>query len=178
MISVFTVSSTDKSVDYLYQIFGSMNGVVKTGAIDITILSTMFKTFNTIILAIGTLIVLYVMIVGVMLTAHEGEFMGKKWNNIWIPIRTVLGIALLVPMGSGYSAIQIVMMWVILQGIGAANTVWNTALAYAATVGSRQGVMVPSTGTDTAIKTLFGNMVCYKTAYYTSSYSPVTVPTE
>ena len=131
MITFFTVLDTDKSVYYLQQIFGNMSGILTSGSgsnVDINILSTMFRTFNTIVLTIGAL-------VGVMLTAHEGEFMGKKWNNIWIPIRTVLGIGLLVPMGSGYSAIQIVMMWVILQGIGAANTVWNTALAYAATVG-------------------------------------------
>src|SRR3990167_9715640 len=169
MISVFTVSSTDKSVDYLYQIFGSMNGVVKTGAIDITILSTMFKTFNTIILAIGTLIVLYVMIVGVIQTAHEGEFMGKKWNNIWIPIRTVLGIAALVPIGSGYSAIQLVMMWVILQGVGAANTVWNTALGYAANVGTMKGITIPTTNSTSAIKALFQGLVCYQTMSYQPS---------
>src|SRR3990167_7189494 len=162
MITFFTVLDTDKSVYYLQQIFGNMSGILTSGSgsnVDINILSTMFRTFNTIILTIGALIVLYVTVVGVMLTAHEGEFMGKKWNNIWIPIRTVLGIGLLVPMGSGYSAIQIVMMWVILQGVGAANTVWNTALGYAANVGTMKGITIPTTNSTSAIKALLAEVL-------------------
>src|SRR3990167_3694843 len=168
MINFFTISDSDKSVYYLGQIFGSMNGLLNSSSdiVDINILSTMFKTFNAIVVVIAALIVLYVTVVGVVMTAHEGEFMGKKWNNLWIPLRTVFGIAALVPTGSGYSSIQIVMMWVILQGIGAANTVWNTALAYSASVGSRQGINVPTTGVSTTLNYLFQDFVCAKTAYY------------
>ncbi len=43
-------------------------------------------------------------------------------------IRTVLGISMLVPSASGYSYIQIIMKWVIIQGIGAANLVWDTVI--------------------------------------------------
>ena len=119
MINLFAYSANDQSLQYLIQIFGSMNGIIplppSAPAASVggttAILGVMFQTFNSIILAVGALIVVYVTIVGIMNTAHEGQFMGKNWNNLWIPIRTVLGISLLVPTPSGYSGIQIVMMW-------------------------------------------------------------------
>src|SRR3990167_9445363 len=101
-----------------------MNGLLgyePEGTTTMTILGRMFSVFNTIVMTVGAFVVVYVTVVGVMMTAHEGEFMGKKWNNIWIPIRTVLGIGALVPTASGYSGLQIIMMWVIIQGIGAAD---------------------------------------------------------
>src|SRR3990167_6962510 len=142
MISLFAPSVNDQSLVYLYSIFGSMNGVIPApgGAASsstmVTLLGTMFKTFNSVVLAVGALIVVYITVVGIMNTAHEGKFMGKDWNNLWIPIRVVMGIASLVPTGSGYCGLQIVMMWVIVQGIGAADTLWGTALSYVNTMGS------------------------------------------
>ena len=141
MINLFAIPAGDASISYLQQLFGNVSGVLcpaggASCAGDINILSTMFKTFNSIILVIAVLLLIYVTIIAVVGTAHEGEFMGKKLNNIWIPIRAVLGIALLVPTGAGYCGIQIIMMWVIVQGIGAANTVWFTALSYINVVGS------------------------------------------
>jgi conjugal transfer/type IV secretion protein DotA/TraY len=139
-ITVFTPSAQDLSLQYLYTIFGDMNGVISAygiapmaaGTTTVTILGTMFQMFNSIVLALGAFMVVYVTVVGVMATAHEGQFMGKKWNNMWLPIRTVLGIATLVPTSSGYSAIQIIMMWIIVQGIGAADNLWNTTLTFVA----------------------------------------------
>jgi len=52
--------------------------------------------------------------------------MGKKWSSIWIPLKAVTGMLLMVPTpGSGYSLVQVVVMWVVLQGVGAANFIWN-----------------------------------------------------
>lgn len=142
-ISLFAPTAKDLSLEYLYTIFGPMNGVIdpysvniESGTVTLTLLGAMFKTFNSIILGVGAFVIVYVTVVGVMATAHEGQFMGKKWNNMWLPIRTVLGISALVPTASGYSGIQIIMMWFIVQGIGAADSVWNTALGFLNETGS------------------------------------------
>ena len=163
-----TSVATDMSIQYLYTIFGPMNGVIASetaGSITITMLGTMFQVFNATVLAVGALMVVYVTVVGVMATAHEGEFMGKNWNNIWIPIRTVLGIASMVPTSEGYSGIQIVMMWVVMQGIGAADTLWNTVLGYVAVVGPPASKATVAISDPTAtLKELFKGMVCYRSA--------------
>lgn len=163
MINLFQFAPNDKSLEYLIDIFGSMNGIIynpsggaAAGGVSISLLGTMFKTFNSVLLAVGVLIVVYVTVVGVMKTAHEGEPMGRHWSNLWIPIRMVLGIASLVPTGSGYCAIQMIMMWVIVQGIGAADTLWNTVLGYVNVVGSPYGqVTIPSVGVYNSLNGLF-----------------------
>lgn len=173
MINPFKIATDDRSITYLYSIFGSMNGVVYNPqnenatpvGVGITLLGTMFKTFNTTILALGALILVYTTVVGVIKTAHEGEFMGKSWNNIWIPLRIVFGIAALVPTQSGYSGIQLIMMWVMVQGIGAADTLWNTVLGYVDVVGSPYSqVTIPTVETQNVLTGVFQGLSCDATA--------------
>lgn len=163
-MNLFHISPNDASMVYLSRIFGNVSGVI---AIDgkalggpINILSTMFKVFNGVVLTIAVLMLIYITVVGVIGTAQEGEFMGKKWNNIWIPIRAVLGFALLVPTGAGYCGLQILMMWVIVQGVGAADVLWNTALSYINLVGTYPQIQVPSIGPQAVLPSLFQGLVC------------------
>jgi defect in organelle trafficking protein DotA len=123
-----TPPSTDLSMSYLATIFGVVDGVLHgTGS---QILGTMFGAFNSIILVMASTILGYVLFTSILNTSHEGEFLGKKWSSIWIPLRTVMGVGLLLPKATGYSFIQIMVMWVVVQGIGAADEVWNVALNY------------------------------------------------
>lgn len=165
MINLFKFAPVDQSLKYLGQIFGNMNGVIPSQATPLSLLGTMFMTFNSIVLVIGTLIVVYTTVVGLLMTAHEGEFM-KKWNSLWTPVRTVLGIAALVPTGSGYSGIQMIMMWVIVQGIGAADMLWNTALNYVQVMGSVQSQLsLPGVSAYQTMTQLFEGLVCDATAH-------------
>ncbi|MGC1854743.1 MAG: type IVB secretion system protein DotA [Candidatus Aquirickettsiella sp.] len=123
-----TPPSTDLSMSYLATIFGVVDGVLHgTGS---QILGTMFGAFNAIILVMASIILTYVLFISILNTSHEGEFLGKKWSSIWVPLRTVMGVGLLLPKATGYSFIQIMVMWVVVQGIGAADEVWNVALNY------------------------------------------------
>lgn len=123
-----TPSAGDLSISYLSTIFGVVDGVLHgTGS---QILGTMFGAFNSIILVMASTILSYVLFTSILNTSHEGEFLGKKWSSIWIPLRTVGGIGLLLPKATGYSFIQILVMWVVVQGVGAADEVWNVTLNY------------------------------------------------
>jgi len=123
-----TPPSTDVSIGYLSTIFGLVDGVLQgTGS---QILGTLFGIYNGAILVLAGIIFLYTFLVSTINTAHQGEVMGKDWSSIWIPLRSVAGIALLIPKASGYSFIQIFMIWVAVQGVGAADSVWNSALDF------------------------------------------------
>ncbi len=168
--SFFTPIATDQSMQYLNRIFGTMTIPTDTsagllpGPNLVTVLSYMFQTFNMIILSVGSLIIIYMTVVGVMMTAHEGEFM-KKWNNLWGPIRAVFGIALLFPTTTGFSTIQIIMMWGIIQGIGAADTLWNSALRYTTVMGSVYATLqAPTSGIQQNMENMFKALVCERTA--------------
>ena len=129
-LTLFDVSPTDQSLQYLGMIFGgSVGSITLGGQVPNPILGLMFEKLNGIVLAVSTLVVSYVGILSTINTAHEGEVMGKKFSSIWIPMKSICGMLLMVPStGNGYSLVQMLVMWVVLQGIGAANTVWNVVL--------------------------------------------------
>jgi defect in organelle trafficking protein DotA len=121
-------TTQDLSIHYLSMIFGVVEGVLQgTGS---QILGRMFGTFNSAILVMASVILSYIFISSTLNTAHEGEFLGRKWSSIWVPMRTVTGIALLLPKASGFSFIQVLVMWIVVQGVGAADHLWQTALDY------------------------------------------------
>lgn len=124
----FAPPMTDYSVLFLGNIFGVVDGVLSgTGS---QIMGEMFKVFNSAVLGLGGLIIMYTLLVSTINTAHKGQMLGEKWNSVWVPVRATLGLALLVPKASGYCLIQIIVMWVVVQGVGAADKVWNAALNY------------------------------------------------
>ena len=132
----FTPPKSDLSIKLLEQIFGTVDGVLfGTGS---QILGAMFSIFNTAVLALGGIVLMYILLVSTLNTAQSGEMLGKKWDSMWIPLRSTLSIALLLPKASGYCTIQVFIMWIIVQGAGAGDRVWEAALGYLA----RGGVLV------------------------------------
>ncbi len=126
--TLFQPTKEDVSVYYLGALFG--NQLVPGGG-DMHLLSYVFEVFNQIALAVGLTIVTYVLITGVLNTAAQGKPLGEKMNAVWMPIRMVVGISLLIPKaGTGYCLAQASVMWLILQGVGAADAVWSRALDY------------------------------------------------
>lgn len=132
----FTPPASDFSVVFLGNIFGIVDGVLHgTGS---QIMGSMFGVFNAAVLALGGIVIMYTLLVSTMNTAQEGQMLGQKWSSIWIPVRSVMGLALLVPKASGYCLMQIFVMWIVVQGVGAADKIWGAALDYL----NRGGVIV------------------------------------
>lgn len=143
----FTPPPGDLSVVFLSNLFGLVDGVLHgTGG---QMLGNLFAVFNSAVIALGGIIIMYTLIVSTMNTAHEGQFLGQKWSSIWVPVRAVSGIALLMPKASGYCMVQIFVMWVCVQGVGAADKVWEAALSYL----NRGGVIIHQ---QTSPETLLG----------------------
>jgi hypothetical protein len=166
MINVFQLADNDQSIYYLGQIFGNVGTALSgTGP---ALLSQMFKVFNTIMLAIAVIIVVYVSVIGVMKTAAEGEVLGKGWSTLWVPLRTVFGVAILMPTTTGYCAAQVIIMWFIVQGVGAADMVWSTAINYFGQGGSAFAAPPPnptdiSNGATTIWTNVMQNLICQST---------------
>ncbi|PWY54687.1 type IV secretion protein DotA [Legionella qingyii] len=132
----FAPPASDYSVVFLGNLFGVVDGVLSgTGS---QIMGSMFAVLNAAVLALGGCVIMYTLIVATMNTAHEGQMLGQKWSSIWIPIRCVIGLALLIPKTSGYCLMQILVMWIVVQGVGAADKIWGAALSYL----NRGGVII------------------------------------
>lgn len=120
--------ATDVSVSLLGAAFGVFGVLHGTGS---QIIGKMFGVFNSVILCFSGILWSYVALVGTINTASEGEFLGRKWSSMWIPCRIMIGAVLLVPKATtGYSFIQVLVMYIVVQGVGAADKVWNAALNY------------------------------------------------
>ena len=80
-----TPPGTDYSVGFLADIFGVVDGVLNgTGS---QIAGAIFSVFNSAVLALGGIVIMYTLIVGTMNTAHEGQMLGQKFSSIWVPLR-------------------------------------------------------------------------------------------
>jgi len=166
--ALFTPSPADQSIMYLGELFGNVPPVLAgTGS---GLMGKLFSSFNTAVMSLGIFFAGYTTFVGILNTAGEGEMLGKGWNSIWVPIKTVAGIALLIPTASGYCICQIFMMWLLVQGIGAADTLTKELVGY---MRSGQSVYVPgstggSTGEsevqtqyqDTPINAIYAGLTC------------------
>ena len=147
-------------------IFGSVSG----SAIDRHhLLAVVFNYFNIGVFVLAVIIIIYTLIISVINTAHQGEFLGKKLDSLWVPIRSVLGIALVLPMPSGYSIIQVFMMWMVVQGVGLADTIWTQAVVQVFSKGTPV-VTAGNSGKDTSTfveptKNILSGLMCMQQVY-------------
>ena len=133
-LNQFSPPAGDASVDFLHEVFGKIVTMVASGTdprgaeVD-DALGQMLSIFNTAVLFLGMIFVGYTTIKGTVDSAHDGEVLGKKMSEIWVPIRTVGGTALILPLASGYSTLQIAVLWLSLQGVGIADAMWSAAIS-------------------------------------------------
>lgn len=78
-------------------------------------------TVNLVLLAIGVVWLSYNMLAALVQSAWDGEFAGKRFHTVWMPIRLCLGFAALLPIVDGWSGAQLIMYQVAKMGAGAAN---------------------------------------------------------
>jgi defect in organelle trafficking protein DotA len=141
---------TDKSLEYLGLVFGAVGGLpLGPGS---PLFNQMAQVLNQVILIIAFVVIAYTTLVSAINTAQEGEVMGKKWSIIWVPVRMAAGLFLLAPSATGYSYIQVFVMWFIVNGIGLADKIWDQVIS--GTIESGESLAIPeethSTSTNSA----------------------------
>jgi len=112
----------DPSFEMLGKLFGPVPGIVPGTT---SPLSEMFIIFNMAVFSVAVFMVLYGVVSGIMHTAVEGEFLGKRCSSIWYPIRVIYGIFGLVPLFGGWSFPQALMILGMVIGIGVGNITWQ-----------------------------------------------------
>ncbi|WP_176317911.1 DotA/TraY family protein [Burkholderia vietnamiensis] len=137
-LHAFTPPAGDAAVGFLREVFGPVidsisatGGASQDGHPNAT-LGAMLGPFNTAILFVGMLYMMYTTVKGTVDSAHDGEFLGSRMSSVWVPIRAVAGTGMLLPVASGYSLIQIVTLWLAIQGIGIGDAVLSAGLDYIA----------------------------------------------
>lgn len=89
----------------------------------------LFLYFNTLVLIFGAALLVYVVVMGTMRSAEDGEVLGKGWSVVWVPARVSVGFLALFPTSSGFSWVQIAVIWLASQGVGAGNYLWERTVS-------------------------------------------------
>lgn len=131
----FSPPAGDAAVAYLRQVFGTVidtitaNGNAQNAATDST-LGAMLQPFNSAVLFVGMLYMVYTTVKGTVDSAHDGEFLGSRMSSAWVPIRAVAGTGMLLPLASGYSLIQVLVLWLAIQGVGIGDATLSAGLNF------------------------------------------------
>ena len=167
-LHTFTPGDGDLSVSFLGQIFGTVGTVLHGNSGQM--LGAVFKVLNEGFVVVAGLWLFYTVLTVVLRSATEGSFLGQNKNTLFIFVRVAFGIGLLLPMpGSGYSAFQQVVMFVVEQGVGLANQTWDAALDYVGIGGSvytpPENNQLTASNSYSDIETIAGGMACMSYKY-------------
>ncbi len=126
--SMFTTPNpgTDLMTQFLSQVFGFKTIFANSAAVDQPGLYAILGFYSTAMMIIAVMIVVYYVITVVGESAQTGQPFGKRFNGLWAPIRLVLALGLLVPLGGGINAAQYLTLYVAKFGSGLATQGWVT----------------------------------------------------
>jgi|GEM_PF-3245856 len=85
----------------------------------------MLAFYSMAMMIIAVIIILYYVFVVVGESARTGSPFGQRFNGLYAPIRLVLALGLLVPLGSGLNAAQYIVLYTAKFGSGLATQAWN-----------------------------------------------------
>ena len=156
--NIFQPVADDKSMEILAAMFGD-TGMFLASASDA--FSGVMTVFNGAVLAIGGILAAYTILAGTIGTAHDGEMLGKKFSSVWVPIRTALGTAAILPMVKGYCVMQLLVAWVIIQGIGLADAVWSSYMS-ASNIAKTVVVSMEKPQVKALAWNAFGSLTCMR----------------
>lgn len=144
---------TDVSIQALDSIFGL------TGSTS-NLISELMTIWNGSMLFLGAVLVGYILIVGVLKTAHEGEALGQKWSSMWVPLRASIGLLAIMPVLKGYCLIQLIVFWSAAQGIGLADMMWTKAVTTISKSGGFISAPAPNRDAFDVNARLYENIAC------------------
>lgn len=89
-----------------------------------TALHGLFQFYSIGLLVIAAMLVAYFVFAILAETAQTGTPFGKRYNHVWVPIRLVVAIGLLVPIGSGLNSGQWITLYAAKMGSSFATNGW------------------------------------------------------
>ncbi len=146
--SFFVTDNPDTDVAYMLldQIFGIPEFFNSKYSTDInrvfptpfhTAMQSMFSFYSNAILMVAIIIVIYYIFVVVAETAQTGVPFGERFASIYAPLRLIIAVGLLVPLGYGYNGAQYIVLQAAKWGSSLGTNSW---LNYNSTVTNIIGI--------------------------------------
>lgn len=120
---------TDMSIYYLSQLFGTVGNVLVGG--EAQMMGKLFYQLNWGIFLITSIIIFYAVMMGTLKLASEGVTMQPGKSALFSLAKLSLGISLVIPSAAtGYCVMQQIVMYVVVKGVGMADSIWAAGLDY------------------------------------------------
>ncbi len=127
-------------------------------------LHALFAYFSWGLFAIAIVMLLYFIVDVVLETTVTGVPFGKRFSNVWVPLRIVAGLGLLIPVAYGLNSAQWITLYVAKAGSNFATNAWiafNTNMLNPMGMENKELVSLPSTPDFTGLaKDLFMIRAC------------------
>lgn len=119
---MFTTPSPNQDIvfQFLRNVFG-VNSMFGGSGSDTAVqagLHALLGFYSTAMMIIAVIIVVYYTITVVGESAQSGTPFGRRFNGLWAPIRLVMALGLLVPLGGGLNTAQYLVLNVAKLGSG------------------------------------------------------------
>ncbi len=153
-----------KGIEALRQIFGVDATSLATligGSGTPTILAAVTTILNTAAMTATALFIMMTFFTGAMQQAHEGVMLGRRYSTLWVPLRAVISFFYLVPLSSGYSVLQILVLWVAMWGSLLCDKAWEVSVSFMGNNASVVGVPVLPKTRD-LVSQMYQSAVCAK----------------
>lgn len=167
--------TTDRAMDLLGAVFGDYFTLNAATAGPV---NQMFGAFNLALCVVASWLLIWAIISGTISTAHKGEWLGGKYDALWMPIRHVWGIAGVMPIAGGFCLAQLLMYGAAATGVTkVANPV--AAMGYQAIITSASDQPILSVvvlSQDTTMQALLKAQTCaiaYNSQYYDAAGQPL-----
>lgn len=142
-----TVNTGDISAELLYSIFGKaftdITGYTPSSLTvnqdpaglgnstpDGGLLGTLSVVLNAACMVLVVIVITWGMMTANLSAAYEGVQAARRYNTLWVPLRSVASFGFLAPYDGGYSLIQAVVLKAALLSIGIANAGFSALVAY------------------------------------------------
>ncbi len=127
-------------------------------------LHALFAYFSWGLFAVAMVMLLYFIVDIVLETTMTGVPFGKRFSNVWVPLRIVAGIGLLIPVAFGLNSAQWITLYVAKMGSNFATNAWiafNNNMLNPMGMENKELVSLPSTPDFTGLaKDLFMIRAC------------------
>ena len=110
-----------------------------------TPITALLADFAGAFMLLGSLMLAWHTVVGMVSTAHEGRVLGQRWHQIWAPVRVSTGVALLAPVFKGLTGAHLILALIVTQSSSLASHLWYN---FAYGIVSDQMTLQPSESAD------------------------------
>lgn len=171
--SLIAQAQGDRSMDLLGKIFGDYFGLAK----QVTPLSQMFGALNMCLSTVAVFLLIWSGCSSIVITAHTGQWLGKKHDALWVPVRFVVGLAGFIPFVGGFCLAQLFMYYAAATGVGVANVTAKYGVEAMISSGANKPIVsAVALSKDTTMQSLLKAQVCaiaYNSQYYDAKGQPL-----